>query len=165
MSSYSPGEDQSFEVAVGVYTGTPGNLQQVACGYSVPYNGSSRRLTGFNAAAGGAPPTYYIVFGVGFDFCRIGRSTPSRSTGRPWRDWVSVGGSLATFPDCLVDPNNQGEEECWARSSAATLLWAHGEPDYFYMVRDPGRFPSVARRPASCAACGWTASPPPRPTT
>src|SRR4051812_46363539 len=120
-------------VHVGVYSGQPGALTQLACAHEPGRDGSDPVTV--SVATG---KTYYVQVAAAADYYPTVYAPSFQLTPPSWRPWASVGGSLSTFPDCQLDPNNPGEEECWARSSASTLLWAHGSPDYFSMDRDLG---------------------------
>ena len=81
---------------VGVYTGSPGNLTQVACAQG---ESRSKSIARFQVTAG---TTYYLMASVAYYNSSYNYSFAMEPPF--WHDWVSVGGSytLSLFPDCQI---------------------------------------------------------------
>src|SRR5690349_20279569 len=93
----------SWYAEVGVYSGSPGSLQQQACVSAASYNqGSGGSVARFNGTAG---TTYYVLVAAE-DYNLVSAQLALQLAYPSWGNWASVGGSLATFPDCEIDPNN-----------------------------------------------------------
>lgn len=128
----------NYDTNLSVYTGSPGNLNQIAC---VDDTNGNQEKTSVNVLQG---KLYYVM--VGSYWKSNGGLLNFSITFTPanWHDWVSWDNSVLNYPECQYS----GETlHCWIRSASGTLLWYRGNPRGEFYYTDLG---GTVGGPPSC---------------